>query len=395
MQSILSDQLAYLVHHVLNDETARQVSLGYPNPLQLGRPAGAKLGQAKDNQQVWTVGYTRSHLIVTWLGWPDSQETPARLDPKASAGIWYALMQNVSRQQAAEDWPRPAGITTVEVCNPSGLLPTADCPSIASEIFINGSEPVSYDNLHQTYQVNRETGQLATVFTPLELIEDQTYLVVPPEAREWAASAGIALPPAAYDVIQTPPQTENAHIISPHIFSYVHGMLDVQGIAAGDGFASYQLQVGEGLNPLTWLQIAEGSTPVRNDGSLGTWQTGKDGLYAMRLMVTNQDQELETAIIQVTVDNTPPRLSVPYPTAGQIFTFNQNNEITLQAKVEDAVGIARVEWIINDRPIGETTQIPFSFPWAALPGEYTLVVKAYDLAGNAAKSTPIEFTVNQ
>ena len=50
-------------------------------------------------------------------------------------------MQNVSRQQAVEDWPRPAGITTINVCTPSGLLPTADCPAIASEIFVNGSEP--------------------------------------------------------------------------------------------------------------------------------------------------------------------------------------------------------------------------------------------------------------
>ena len=395
MQSILSDQIAYLVHHILNDETARQASLGYPNPLQLGRPTGAKIGQAKDNQQVWTVGYTRSQLIVTWLGWPDSQETPARLDPKASAGIWYALMQEVSRQQAAEDWPRPAGITTMDVCSPSGLLPTADCPSIASEIFINGNEPVSYDNLYQTYQVNRETDQLATVFTPLELIEDQTYLVVPPEAQAWAVSAGIPLPPAAYDVIQNPPSTENANITSPPIFSYVHGTLDVQGTAAGDGFSNYQLQIGEGLNPLTWLQIADGDKPVRNGGTLGTWQTGKDGLYAMRLMVTNQDQELETAIIQVTVDNTPPRLSVPYPTAGQKFTFNQNNEITLQAKAEDAVGIDRIEWYINARLIGETTQLPYSYPWAALPGKYTLVVKAYDLAGNMTESTTVEFTVNQ
>ena len=394
MQSILSEQLAYLVHHILNDETARQASLGYPNPLQLGRPTGAKLGQAEDNQQIWTVGYTRSHLIVTWLGWPDSQESPVRLDPKTSAGIWYALMQNVSRQQAVEDWPRPAGITTINVCTPSGLLPTADCPTIASEIFVNGSEPVSYDNLHQTYQINRETGQLATVFTPLELIEDKTYLVVPPEAQEWAVTAGIVLPPTAYDVIQNPPQTENANITSPSIFSYVHGTLDVKGTAAGDEFANYQLQVGEGLNPLTWLQIANGDKPVRNDSTLGTWQTGKDGLYAMRLMVTNEDQELETAIIQLTVDNTPPRLSVPYPTAGQVFTFNQNNEITLQATAEDAVGIARVAWYINDRLIGETTQMPFSYPWAALPGEYTLVVKAYDLAGNITESTPIGFTVN-
>lgn len=393
-QSVLSEQLAYLLHHVLNDETARQASLGYPNPLQIGRPTGAKIGQADHNEQVWTVGYTRSHLIVTWLGWPDSQENPVRLDPKTAAGIWYALMQDVSRQQPAEDWLRPAGITTMEVCNPSGLLPTTDCPSIVSEVFINGSEPVAYDNLHQTYQVNRETGQLATVFTPLELIENQTYLIVPPEAQEWAVTAGVRLPPDAYDVIQLPAQTENANITSPEIFSYVHGTLEVQGTAAGDSFSAYQLQVGEGLNPLTWLQIADGSKPVRG-GLLGSWQTSKDGLYAMRLMVTNNDQVLKTAIIQITVDNTPPRLSVPYPTAGQEFSFSQNNEITLQANAEDAVGLARVEWYINDRMIGETSQMPFSYPWAALPGSHSLVVKAYDLAGNSTESTPIVFKVNQ
>lgn len=394
MQSVLSEQLAYLVHHVLNDETARQASLGYPNPLQLGRPAGAKLGQTTGNQQVWTVGYTQSHLIVTWLGWPDSQESPARLDPKAAAGLWYALMQEVSRGEPAEDWPRPAAITNMDVCNPSGLLPTADCPSIVNEIFINGSEPIGYDNLYQTYQVNRETGQLATVFTPLELIEAQTFLVVPPEAEEWAATAGIATPPTAYDVIQNPPSSKNANITSPSIFSYVRGEVDVKGTAAGGGFSSYQLQVGEGLNPLTWLQIAEGERAVRSN-ILGTWQTGKDGLYAMRLMVTNEDQELETAIIQITVDNTAPNLSVPYPTAGQQFNFSQNNEITLQAKAEDAIGIARIEWYINDRLVGETTQMPYSLPWAALPGEHTLIVKAYDLAGNVSESTPVIFTVNQ
>lgn len=393
-QSVLSEQLAYLVHHVLNDETARQTSLGYPNPLQLGRPIGAKLGQTSQNEQVWTVGYTRHHLIVTWLGWPDRHLNPEHLDPKFAAGVWYALMQQVSRQQPAEDWPRPAGITTVNVCNPSGLLPTADCPTLVSETFLNGSEPVSYDALYQTFQVNRETGQLATVFTPLELIEDQTYLMVPPQAQEWAESAGIPQPPNAYDVIQSPPRTENAHILNPDIFSYVRGTVDVLGTATGKDFSAYQLQVGEGLNPLTWLQIAEGSSQV-NAGLLGSWTTAKDGLYAMRLLVTNMDQQVETAIIQVTVDNTPPTLSVPYPTAGQEFSFRKNKEITLQAKVEDAVGVARVEWWLDNRKVGETTGMRSSLPWAATPGSYNLVVKAYDLAGNLTESTPIPFTVKQ
>jgi membrane carboxypeptidase/penicillin-binding protein PbpC len=86
---------------------------------------------------------------------------------------------------------------------------------------------------------------------------------------------------------------------------------------------------------------------------------------------------------------------VPYPTAGQEFSFRKNKEITLQAKVEDAVGVARVEWWLDNRKVGETTGMRSSLPWAATPGSYNLVVKAYDLAGNLTESTPIPFTVKQ
>ena len=54
----------------------------------------------------------------------------------------------------------------MDVCDPSGLLPTKDCPSIVSEVFLNGDEPFQLDNLYQSIAVNRETGYLATVFTP-------------------------------------------------------------------------------------------------------------------------------------------------------------------------------------------------------------------------------------
>ena len=40
---LLSPQLDYLMNQVLSDETARWPSLGHPNPLEIGRPAGAKL----------------------------------------------------------------------------------------------------------------------------------------------------------------------------------------------------------------------------------------------------------------------------------------------------------------------------------------------------------------
>ncbi len=43
-QPVLSAPLAYLVHQVISDEPARWPSLGYPNLLEIGRPAGRQNG---------------------------------------------------------------------------------------------------------------------------------------------------------------------------------------------------------------------------------------------------------------------------------------------------------------------------------------------------------------
>jgi len=45
---LLSPQLDYIMNQVLSDETARWPSLGHPNPLEIGRPAGAKLANSLD-----------------------------------------------------------------------------------------------------------------------------------------------------------------------------------------------------------------------------------------------------------------------------------------------------------------------------------------------------------
>jgi hypothetical protein len=149
--------------------------------------------------------------------------------------------------------------------------------------------------------VNRETGLLATVFTLPQLIEERVYLVVPPDARSWADAAGLEVPPTSYDVIQSPLVNENVSITSPALFSEVSGNVQIDGTAAGDGFVSYRLLVGQGLNPQEWIQVAEGHTPVM-ESVLAEWNTsGLSGLYAIQLQVLRSDQRVDTAIIQVTV----------------------------------------------------------------------------------------------
>ncbi|MBI5841764.1 MAG: transglycosylase domain-containing protein [Chloroflexi bacterium] len=298
-RAVVMPALAYLTNDALSDETARWPSLGRPNVTEIGRPAGVKMGQTADGLDAWLIGYTPSRVVVTWTGAHGESNV---VSPRLSAVLWSALMQYASRGLPANGWIAPQGVTTMTVCDPSGMLSTRECPNLVSEVFLNGNEPIQADNLFREFSVNRETGFLATVFTPPELIETRVYMVVPEEARTWAESAGLDIPPSSFDAIQAPPVNPNVNITSPALFAEVNGVVRIAGTAAGDDFAYYRVQVGKGLNPQQWIQVGEDvSTPV-SDGLLAEWDTtGLSGLYAVQLQVVRSDQVVETAVIQVTV----------------------------------------------------------------------------------------------
>jgi hypothetical protein len=181
------------------------------------------------------------------------------------------------------------------------MLPTAECPYIVNEVFLSGNEPVQADTMYRKFAVNRETGLLATVFTLPQLIEERVYLVVPPEARAWAESAGLAIPPSTYDVIQAPHINPDVTITLPALFAEVRGRIRIEGTAAGVDFVSYRVLIGQGLNPREWIQIGADTAPV-TAGLLAEWDTsGLSGLYAIQLQVIRSDQRVDTAIIQVTI----------------------------------------------------------------------------------------------
>jgi len=305
---VLTPALAYLMTHVLSDEIARSVSLGRSNPLEIGRPAGVKVGQTTNGHDAWIVGYTPSVVVVTWTG--VHSELPVSSPPQEVQGVtprfpavlWNALMQVASASAPADGWTAPPGVSTITVCDPSGMLPTKECPSLVSEVFLNGSEPIQPDNLYREFGINRETGLLATVFTPPELIENHVYMLIPQTARDWALSAGFDIPPTSYDAIQAPPVNPKVNITSPELFADVNGVVKIIGTASGDDFSYYKVQVGKGLNPQEWIQLKSDATTPIESGVLADWDTkGLSGLYAVQLLVVRSDQKVDTAVIQVTV----------------------------------------------------------------------------------------------
>ena len=389
--TIMEATLAYLVNHVLSDESARWPSLGYPNELEIGSPVAAKTASANDDRQVWTLGYDANRLVLIWMGSRGS--SGSALDIHMPAGIWHALFKYATRESRFNGWEIPPGITEMKVCSPSGMLPTGTCPAVVTDVFLYGNEPTMTDTLYIKAKVNRETGALATVFTPAGLVEERTYLNVPPEAREWADKAGLEVVPQGYDAIQSIVTDPQVNISQPALFSAVSGRVNIRGTAAIDEFDSYQVQVGEGINPETWLQVGATSTREVNDGLLAVWDTTTlDGLYAIRLSVIDRDKRITTSLTQVTVDNTPPRVSITYPQTGTEVEAVRGG-VTLSAVVEDLVGISKIEWWADGKLALTQTAPPFVYQLRATSGKHKAYLKAWDTAGNQVTSDEITFQI--
>lgn len=385
---VVSPQLAYLMNHVLSDEAARWPSLGRSNSLEIGRPVAVKVSHTLDGSGAWVTGYTPRRAVVVYLAGAGTGSGTA------AAGLWSALMQYAVRDLPSSGWEMPSGVVTLKVCDPSGMLPTDACPSVVGEVFLEGRQPVQADTLYQVFEINVETGLLATIFTPPDFIAERVYMVVPAEARAWADAAGIASPPSTYDTLQMPAVLPDARITSPAMFTDGRGVLEIRGTAAGAGFVSYRLEYGAGLNPRRWVLIGSDVTAPVTDGLLASWDTtGLDGLYALRLMVVRSDNRVEQAVVQVTLDNTPPEVAILYPQAGQELSLAREPQVALQAQVQEAF-LTEVVFYVDGKKVGSLPAAPLGVIWNAGEGEHVLRVTARDRAGNVGE-TEIRFTVKK
>jgi membrane peptidoglycan carboxypeptidase len=396
-RSVISPQLAYLVNDVLSDDEARWPTLGQGNVLDVGRPAAALTSIAPDKTGSWTIGYTPELVVGAWIGNQDDSPMTRVDRMNGAAPIWRALIQYASRSLPPSDWIQPPGMSKVEVCDPSGLLPTAYCPKVAKEVFIQGTEPTAQDNLYQPFKVDVDTGKLATLFTPLDRVREEVFLVPPPEALAWAQAAGIDQPPREYDAIDVNrPIDSQVHLTSPELFAEVGGEVRFRGSARAVGFKYYRLQYGKGLNPDQWVQIGQDRTRQVTNGALASWDTrGLNGLYTVQLLVVARDGQVKTDALPLTLDNLAPQVNVISPQANQTLLPDGQGRVRIECEVSDAHQVAKVTFAIDGRDVASLASPPFSILWKAGDGgKHTLIIHAFDAVGNEVTTESIPFSVS-
>ena len=150
----------------------------------------------------------------------------------------------------------------------------------------------------------------------------------------------------------------------------------------------YQLSYGQGLNPDSWIDITGQQTSFTPGTSLGLWDTtGLDGLYTLRLIVRLNDNTIDPAVINVTVDNIAPTIALQAGEAGQVFRWPDDQIIPLTADVADNLAVDRVEFYHNGQFIGTDDDWPYGFNWdITRPGVEVFGAVVFDAVGNSANA---------
>jgi membrane carboxypeptidase/penicillin-binding protein PbpC len=210
---VLDARVAYLITDILADNTARGATFGFNSVLQIGRPAAVKTGTTTDYRDNWTVGYTPELATGVWVG--NANNSPmVNLSGVSGAGpIWHDFMRTALAGKPQTAFVQPPGLVRAEVCSPSGLRPTPDCPRTRTEWFLEGTAPTQPDNLYQTFKINTRTRGLADANTPPEFVVEQVFLVLPPEAQEWARQHGVPQIPDSH--AQFPNTNTQLQLVSP------------------------------------------------------------------------------------------------------------------------------------------------------------------------------------
>ncbi len=363
-ERIFGAEVAYLMADIISDDVARAPSFGANTDLTLpDRKVGAKTGTTNGFKDNWTMGYTPQLTVGVWVGNTDNEAMKNVTGLSGAAPIWNQVMRYYVDNLEPTWYDRPDAVISRTICTPSGLLPSPDCPPSKqrAEIFVAGTEPTVEDNIWQSFEIDTETGKLATPSTPPERRETRTYMILPPEADDWIRENGIEQPPTEESVLSIQDFDPDAAIIDPLINGYIGGAYEVKGNARG---GPWRLEFGRGSEPTEWTLIgSERGDDVQN-GVLQTFDTQglEDGQYALRLTV-NRGDGTRVFTTPITVDNTPPTVVISEPKPDQLYVMEDDEQININVLPNDEWGISQVEFFVDDTAVFTATVAPYNARW--------------------------------
>lgn len=155
---VLDEDVAYLISHILSDNESRKEIFGLRSYLYIpGRTVAVKTGTTDDKRDNWTIGYTTTRVVGTWVGNNDNSPMHPSLASgvTGAAPIWNRIMREVIKDIPDEPFSRPDSIVEIDVDAFGGGLPF-EGSATRKELFIRGTEPTGPAPIYQQLKISRK-----------------------------------------------------------------------------------------------------------------------------------------------------------------------------------------------------------------------------------------------
>lgn len=153
----LEPDVAFVISSILSDNDARKEVFGTRSHLVIpGKTVAAKTGTTDDKRDNWTAGYTKSRVVVTWVGNNDNSPMSPTLASgiTGAAPIWNRIMREAIKDISDEPFEQPSGVIELEIDAYGGGLPFEDQPK-RKEFFVRGTEPTGPAAIYQKLKISR------------------------------------------------------------------------------------------------------------------------------------------------------------------------------------------------------------------------------------------------
>lgn len=162
-KKVLSEEVAFIVSHMLLDNSARADAFGARSALNIpGKQVSVKTGTTDEKRDNWTIGYTPSYVVGVWVGNNDNSPMNNAIASgiTGASPIWNKIMTHVLKDKSDEQPQVPSNVVSLQIDGYAGGLPHAGQPN-RSEYFVKGTEPTAESPIYkekdgQQYIVLRE-----------------------------------------------------------------------------------------------------------------------------------------------------------------------------------------------------------------------------------------------
>ena len=110
-QRVLSQEVAFLINHVLSDNNARLLTFGPNSFLNMsGRSIAVKTGTTNDKRDNWTIGWSTKAVVGVWVGNNDNSAMKEVASGVTGASpIWRKVMLKTWEKYKGDDFTSPSG----------------------------------------------------------------------------------------------------------------------------------------------------------------------------------------------------------------------------------------------------------------------------------------------